>query len=302
MLSHKFNFLIITTIFSVGMLWSQEYSGEYVIQTENGMVILTLKANSEGIYRGSLSGGGNTFLLQGMVQNGILTGSVGSEGIIFQARLTGNYLTLSMAETDRAGNPINATVQTLIFQRRSAGQGKVEQQKQGESEQVIINGVALNAAQVREFKNTYGIEPKPGNYWYDAKSGLYGVVGYPAFGFMLPGHNFGIMDSKVSNGNTGIFVNGRELPMSEYTVWSYIVGNWIQPGRYWLDGKGNAGYEGSPIPIINLYVAARQNAYRGQGSGGDNFWSTRFSAGNSNANNTQGYVSVPGYGPIGYGF
>ncbi|MEZ5148522.1 MAG: hypothetical protein R2759_15995 [Bacteroidales bacterium] len=26
------------------------------------------------------------------------------------------------------------------------------------------------------------------------------------------------------------------------------------------------------------------------------------SAGNSNADNTQGYVSVPGYGPVGYGF
>ena len=43
------------------------------------------------------------------------------------------------------------------------------------------------------------------------------------------------------------------------------------------------------------------NNYKGAGSRGDNFWSTCFSAGNSNAQNTQGYVSVPGHGPVGYG-
>ena len=40
----------------------------------------------------------------------------------------------------------------------------------------------------------------------------------------------------------------------------------------------------------------------GSGGGGDNFWSSMLGAGNSNADNTQGYVSVPGYGPVGYGF
>jgi hypothetical protein len=33
----------------------------------------------------------------------------------------------------------------------------------------------------------------------------------------------------------------------------------------------------------------------------DQFWSTGFSAGNSNADNSEGYVSVPGYGPVSYG-
>jgi hypothetical protein len=55
------------------------------------------------------------------------------------------------------------------------------------------------------------------------------------------------------------------------------------------------------MPVINLYQAAQQRTYRG-GGGGDNQWNTRFSAGNYNADNSQGYVSVPGYGPVGYGF
>ena len=168
-----------------------------------------------------------------------------------------------------------------------------------ESNLLVINDIKLNIDQLAEIEKIYGIKPKPGKYWYDTKSGLYGVVGYPAYGFMLAGHQFGKLKRSVSNGNTGIFVNGRELPESEWIVWSQILGYLIQPGRYWLDQNGNAGYEGNPTPTTNLYLAAQQNAY---GGNGDNFWSTRFSAGNYDSGNQRGYVSVPGYGPVGYGF
>jgi hypothetical protein len=143
----------------------------------------------------------------------------------------------------------------------------------------------------------------PGEYWYDQRSGLYGVVGCPAFGFMLPGHELGSLASDASAGETSVFVNDRELPQTEWLVRSYVLGAPIQIGSYWLDGDGNAGYEGSAVPLVNLYLAAQQNAYAGQGgSGSDNFWTTRFSAGNYDSGNSRGYVSVPGYGPVGYGF
>ncbi len=51
-----------------------------------------------------------------------------------------------------------------------------------------------------------------------------------------------------------------------------------------------------------IQSAARQNAYAVASGTGDNFWTSRFSAGNSNADNSQGYVSGPGHGPVGYGF
>ena len=167
---------------------------------------------------------------------------------------------------------------------------------------VVINGNALNAEQLAQLEANYGVRPLPGDYWYDTFSGLYGVVGYQAFGFMFPGHEFGTLDRNVSRGNTNVFVNGRELPQEEWIIWSYMLGYPIQMGNYWLDAQGNAGYVGNPIPTVNLFVASMQNSYGGQGGSGDNFWSTRFSAGNSNAANTQGYVSVPGHGPVGYGF
>ncbi len=170
-----------------------------------------------------------------------------------------------------------------------------------EKAKIFINGKSLTKEQIAEIEKTYNVKPKPGNYWYDKTSGLYGVVGYPAFGFMLAGHNYGTMKRNVSNGNTGIIINGRELPQLEWAVWSQMLGYWIQPSSYWLDQYGNAGYEGYPTPIVNLYLAAQQNAYSGRGSG-DNFWSSRFGAGNYDSGNQRGYVSVPGHGPIGYGF
>jgi len=167
---------------------------------------------------------------------------------------------------------------------------------------VMINGRALDAQQIQEIHSVYGVEPIPGKYWYDPMSGLYGIAGQPSAGFMYPGHDYGPLSATASGGGTGVFVNGRQLPAQEVMVFSAIWGTYIQPARYWLDGMGNVGYEGMPVPVGNLYAqAARTGEAGGSGGGGDNFWNTRFSAGNYNSDNTSGYVSVPGYGPVGYG-
>lgn len=169
------------------------------------------------------------------------------------------------------------------------------------SGKVIINGQALSAEQLAQLERRYGVKAQPGNYWYDAKSGLYGMAGQPAAGFMYPDHHFGTLARNASNGHTRVIVNGRELPQAEWALWSQILGYWIQPGAYWFDAGGNAGYEGNPTPVVNFYAAAQQNAYQGNSGGGGGFWSTRFSAGNAYAGNQTGYVSLPGGGIVGYG-
>jgi hypothetical protein len=282
---------------------AQDFSGQYSTQTEEGNVTLTIQSNGDG-YSGTLSEGGMTYQVSGAIQNGMLSGRVGDQldGILFQAQFEGNTLNFTMVETDEYGNPDYASVYSIAFQRQSSPEGPIQKKEKTKQGAIFINNQVLSKDQIAEIEQTYGIKPLAGNYWYDARSGLYGVVGYQAYGFMLPNHDFGTMDRNASNGNTGVFVNGREIPLTEYTVWSSIVGNWIQPGAYWLDAAGNAGYEGNPMPVINLYQAAQQRAYGGGGGGGDNQWNTRFSAGNYNSDNSQGYVSVPGYGPVGYGF
>lgn len=290
-------------VLSWNNIMSQDFSGKYMMQSGNSELTLILKHKGNGIYNGSLSGNGNTFLLQGNLLNGVLQGTIGEDqnSVMFLAELNNGILTLVMAETDMSNQPVLSTAQTLVFHYRAESDNVVKQHNQG-SNNVIINDITLSNEQIKELERIYGIQPQPGSYWYDTKSGLYGVMGYSAYGFMYPGHNLGRLRRDASGGNTNVVVNGRELHQSEWAVWSYILGYWIQPGNYWLDEQGNAGYEGNPLPVVNLYSAASQNAYQGQGSGGDNFWSTRFSAGNSYAGNQQGYVSVPGYGPVGYGF
>ena len=280
--------------------YAQSYSGRYTVSTATGEVILALNEIEAGKYTGSLSGNNNVLLLTGNVQNGLLSGRVEEESntIVFTAVIQSQVLTFTLAQTDLYGNLNPATAQVYSFMK-SEGNSTDLTQNNGE---VIINNTILSKEQIGEIGERYGTIPKPGNYWYDKVSGLYGVTGYPSYGFMYPDHNFGVLSRNTSSGNTGVIVNGRELPPNEWAVWSYLIGYYIQQGSYWLDSKGNVGYKGNNYPVLNLFLLASQNSYSGKGSGGDNFWSSRFSAGNSNQENSQGYVTVPGYGPVGYGF
>lgn len=277
--------------------YAEDFSGQFTDDVTTGAT-LTLESRGDGDYVGSLLMDGVGVPVRGEVDGDVLAGEMddGVMTIAFRARLEDTTLVMDLVTSDNTGE----VVDTLRFARTDAPAGGPS--SQGAVGEVVINGRVLVDEQLAQLVETYGVTPLPGNYWYDAISGLYGVVGYQAYGFMYPGHKFGPLDRNVSQGNTNVFVNGRELPQSEWLIWSYMLGSPIEVGAYWLDAQGNAGYAGNPIPTVNLFMAASQNAYGGQGGSGDNFWSTRFSAGNSNAGNTQGYVSVPGHGPIGYGF
>jgi hypothetical protein len=266
-----------------------------------GSIEMILETGPEQTVTGTLIDGTRSFEVEGRIRNKWLTGTVhgGGASYSFQAIRMGDRLSFTLSETAPGSAGQGGNTQTLTFERSSMPQGSMAG---ASTDRVVINNKVLTEAQLSAFQNQYGARPLPGHYWYDNTSGLYGVVGYPAYGFMRPGHDFGPLQVDASNGHSGVFINGRQLPQLEWAIWSYMLGYWIQPGRYWLDENGNAGYEGQPAPLVNLYAVARQNAYNGRGGSGDNFWSTRFSAGNSNAANTQGYVSVPGYGPVGYGF
>jgi hypothetical protein len=276
----------------------EDYSGTYSFNAATGQVMtLVLKLNENMTYSGTISDNYYVYKVTGQVQNGLLNGyyGEGESAVSFTAKIQNQLLIFTVTTRDYLGN-VNPLVMNFVKSGVSINDNA------GKTDEVIINNIVLSREQIQEIKNRYGIEPKAGNYWYDTSSGLYGVTGYPSYGFMYPGHNFGTLSRNASAGNTGVIINGRELPQLEWAVWSFILGNYIQPGNYWLDSQGNAGNVGNNIPVVNLFVAARQNSYTGKGGSGDNFWSSRFGAGNSNADNSQGYVSVPGYGPVGYGF
>lgn len=190
----------------------------------------------------------------------------------------------------------DANSQTASQSTMESQQSSTNYSEPGQGD-IIVNDVKWTENEIASFTKIYGMAPKPGNYWYDAVSGLYGLAGQPAAGFLYPGHNYGKLSPNASNGRTNVFINNRQLPQSEWLILSSICGTYVQPGYYWMDAQGNAGVQGNPNPWINLFAAARQNHY--SSGGGDNFWSSRFGAGNSDGNS--GYVNVPGYGPVGYG-
>lgn len=136
--------------------------------------------------------------------------------------------------------------------------------------QTVINGTALTAQQKAEFVQNYGTPPLAGRFWYDARSGLWGVDGREAFGVLRPGHNYGQLSPTASRGTTGVFINGRQINLAEALYIRNLLGS-VLPGRWWLDGAtGYFGLEGSTIPTGNLYLAAR--AAQARSGGGAHYY------------------------------
>jgi hypothetical protein len=96
---------------------AKDYAGSYVFQNETGAITLTLQEDDRAGYRGNLTANGNAFDLRGIVQNGLLTGTLGDDldALVFQAELKGSYLTIIIAETDDNNNPIPSTVKNLCY-------------------------------------------------------------------------------------------------------------------------------------------------------------------------------------------
>ena len=222
-----FSFIVLAALLTLSFAVAngQDFSGSYSYRDEAVNVTLKLKKNADGGYMGSIVAQEGSLELSGTVKNGVLSGTVGDEldAMNFEARLNKDQLSYIMVGLDDNGSPMPETAQTYIFRRGSPGKSaslKTEKKsdKKTEGQVIIINDVVLSSQQINELTKTYGVKPLTGNYWYDARSGLYGVVGYPAFGFMLPGHQLGTLKQNASQGNTKAFVNGRELPLGEYTV------------------------------------------------------------------------------------
>jgi hypothetical protein len=130
---------------------------------------------------------------------------------------------------------------------------------------VFINQREVTPQQLAELKRWYGMAPPKGQYWYDGRSGLYGYWGYEAAGYIRPGHNFGPVSARASRGDTGTFVNGREINVTEALFFQRLFGV-VYRGYFWLDGAtGNIGFQGNPMPIANVVAAMQRTQRSNQG-------------------------------------
>ncbi|CAN1793786.1 Protein ENHANCED DISEASE RESISTANCE 4 [Linum perenne] len=86
---------------------------------------------------------------------------------------------------------------------------------------VYVNGHPVPDRVVRKAEKVAG-QIHPGQYWYDYRAGFWGVMGGPGVGILPPfieELNYPIPDN-CAGGNTGVFVNGRELHQQDLDLLS----------------------------------------------------------------------------------
>ena len=145
------------------------------------------------------------------------------------------------------------------------GCGVVVSKSQTNQGNVVINRIKLSDELLSAIKETYGSRIPDGKYWYDSISGAWGMEGGPTRGFTQAGLELGgPLRADASHGQTKVFINGRELHLSDVLRLQQLVNPYpVLPGRYWVDSQGNFGYEGG-WALGNL-VQIAQSRY---GSGG----------------------------------
>jgi len=143
---------------------------------------------------------------------------------------------------------------------------------QAQQRMVLVNRVRISEQELLGFEQRWNTRVQNGNYWYDRMSGAWGLEGGPTAGWISPGLSLGgPLRADASGGNTGVFINGRELHPLDVQALMQIVQ--VQRGRWWVDGQGNFGPEGGPV-WGNLMALAQQ---RGRGKN----WSSYSSDGHS---------------------
>jgi hypothetical protein len=124
-----------------------------------------------------------------------------------------------------------------------------------------VNRVTIAEEELRKFEQEHHVLVPRGDFWYDKISGGWGLEGGPTLGFTTPGMNLGgPLPADASRGDTGVFINGRELPVQDVLALSRLNVPVLR-GRWWIDYLGNFGIEGNPAVLGNVFQF-------GQGKGG----------------------------------
>ena len=256
---------------------NRPYAGTY----RNDQIVIEFRDKGAGQYAGSISARGETFRFTAREKAGTLVGSftVDDENVRFRATLDGATLTFAMENesytlTRERGPQAPAT-------GKSSPAGKAAGSAAGKpppsatarpapAQPIRINHTTLSEGQIRKIEREHRMRIPPGDYWYDKISGGWGVEGGPTLGFTLPGLNLGgKLRADASRGDTGVFINGRELPMQDVLGLQQLSVP-VMRGRWWIDSKGNAGVEGNPAPVCNIFQFSRGKggAYQRSTAGG----------------------------------
>jgi hypothetical protein len=154
---------------------------------------------------------------------------------------------------------------------------------------VVVNGVPLEESARKSLENKYGVSIKPGRYWYDNVSGVWGREGGPGAGQIHAGLQLGgPLRRNASKSHTGVIVNGRELHALDVAALQRCLV--VVPGSYWVLANGVGGVEGGP-PQFNLAALCG-----GGSSGGSSTKCEDYGSGQFNCSNQRTGIGMIGEG------
>lgn len=291
-----FAFLFLTL--ATGALGKDNYTGTYMSAREFGPVTVVLKQDATGQVQGTMTGEGIKLRIQGAIEPSAISGTVSGHGMKmkFIAQLQGVQLFFKLIELDEYGEPDYEGADTLVLQRQRPAASPApapppDTPQAASGGKVVINGTRLSNEQVSSLEQAYKVKIQDGAYWYDKACGAWGLQGGPTAGFILPNLDLGgPLSADASNGNTGVFVNGRQLHIYDVLALQQLLGP-ITPGWYWLDAQGNVGIEGGPM-LFNIVKLA--NAARARGQAGSTYRSNITGIGGGSSGGTS-YVMGKGW-------
>ncbi|XP_037459772.1 protein ENHANCED DISEASE RESISTANCE 4-like [Triticum dicoccoides] len=133
---------------------------------------------------------------------------------------------------------------------------------------VFINGYPISDRAVKKAEKIAG-PIYPGEYWYDYRAGFWGVMGQSCLGMIppyIPQLNYP-MPKNCAGGNTGIFINGRELHQKDFDL---LVGRGLSesPDRSYkveMSGKVYDEVSGEELYCLGKLAPTVEKMKRGFG-------------------------------------
>ncbi|XP_016474165.2 uncharacterized protein LOC107795969 isoform X1 [Nicotiana tabacum] len=122
---------------------------------------------------------------------------------------------LESGGSSKEGDQLKATKESFfsgIIKKSFKEFSRSDHSAEEEKANTTVNGHLIPDRLIKKAEKRAG-RIQPGHYWYDFRAGFWGVTGGPCLGIIPPfieEFNYP-MPEKCAGGNTGVFVNGREL-------------------------------------------------------------------------------------------